>query len=54
LPYNFDVNFNAGTETGIYASFSGDDDWIPLHLKNMPWSIAVRDMARMLRRRTRR
>jgi photosystem II stability/assembly factor-like uncharacterized protein len=34
----------AGTELGIYASFSGGEDWIPLHLKNMPWSVAVRDI----------
>jgi hypothetical protein len=34
----------AGTELGIYASFSGGDNWTPLHLKNMPWSVAVRDI----------
>ncbi|HMF77773.1 MAG TPA: hypothetical protein VK604_19105 [Bryobacteraceae bacterium] len=34
----------AGTELGIYVSFSGGDDWTPLHLKNMPWSVAVRDI----------
>lgn len=34
----------AGTELGLYASFSGGNEWVPLHLKNMPWSIAVRDI----------
>ena len=34
----------AGTELGLYASFTGGSDWVPLHLKNMPWSIAVRDI----------
>lgn len=34
----------AGTELGLYASFSGGRDWVPLHLRNMPWSVAVRDI----------
>lgn len=34
----------AGTELGLYASFTGGNNWVPLHLKNMPWSIAVRDI----------
>jgi photosystem II stability/assembly factor-like uncharacterized protein len=34
----------AGTELGIYASVSGGGDWFPLHLKNLPWAVAVRDI----------
>jgi photosystem II stability/assembly factor-like uncharacterized protein len=34
----------AGTELGLFVSFSGGSEWVPLHLSNMPWSIAVRDI----------
>ena len=34
----------AGTEVGLYASFDAGESWAPLHLKNLPWSIAVRDI----------
>lgn len=34
----------AGTELGLYASLNGGTNWLPLHGKNMPWSIAVRDL----------
>ena len=42
-PHNAHLLY-AGTELGLYASFSGGHDWVPLHLKNMPWAIAVRDI----------
>ena len=32
----------AGTELGIYAQWPGSVQWVPLHLKNMPWSVSVR------------
>ena len=34
----------AGTELGLYASFDHGASWEPLHGKNMPWAIAVRDI----------
>jgi photosystem II stability/assembly factor-like uncharacterized protein len=34
----------AGTELGLYASFDAGAKWVPLHMKNMPWAIAVRDI----------
>lgn len=34
----------AGTELGLYVSFTGGNQWMPMHLANMPWSIAVRDI----------
>ena len=34
----------AGTELGIYASISGGAEWFPLHLKNLPFAVAVRDI----------
>ena len=34
----------AGTELGLYASFDRGSRWVPLHGKNMPWAIAVRDI----------
>ncbi len=34
----------AGTELGIYALLPNQSQWLPLHLKNMPWSVAVRDI----------
>ena len=34
----------AGTELGLYASFDKGASWKPLHLKNMPEAIAVRDI----------
>ncbi|MCA1814883.1 MAG: glycosyl hydrolase [Acidobacteria bacterium] len=33
----------AGTELGIFASYTGGHDWIPLRLKNLP-TVAVRDI----------
>ncbi|MDQ3907121.1 MAG: glycosyl hydrolase [Acidobacteriota bacterium] len=33
----------AGTELGIFASYTGGRDWIPLRLKNLP-TVAVRDI----------
>lgn len=35
----------AGTELGLYVSFTGGQNWLPLHLGNLPWAIAVRDIA---------
>ena len=34
----------AGTELGLYATFDGGAKWLPLHMSNLPWSIAVRDI----------
>lgn len=34
----------AGTETGLYARWPETKSWIPLHLNNLPSSIAVRDI----------
>jgi photosystem II stability/assembly factor-like uncharacterized protein len=34
----------AGTELGIYALWPDSSRWLPLHLANMPWSVAVRDI----------
>jgi photosystem II stability/assembly factor-like uncharacterized protein len=34
----------AGTELGLYVSITGGTEWFPLHLKNLPWAIAVRDI----------
>jgi photosystem II stability/assembly factor-like uncharacterized protein len=34
----------AGTEIGVYASITAGNEWFPLHLKNLPWAIAVRDI----------
>jgi len=34
----------AGTELGLFVSFNSGQQWQPLHLSNMPWSIAVRDI----------
>ncbi len=34
----------AGTEIGIFASFDGGANWVPLNLKNLP-NVAVRDIA---------
>ena len=34
----------AGTELGIYAQWPNNPQWIPIHLKNMPWSVAIRDV----------
>jgi len=33
----------AGTELGLFASYTGGKDWIPLHLKNLP-NVAVHDI----------
>jgi photosystem II stability/assembly factor-like uncharacterized protein len=33
----------AGTELGLFASYDGGKDWIPLHLKNLP-NVAVHDI----------
>jgi len=33
----------AGTELGLFASYNGGKDWIPLHLKNLP-NVAVHDI----------
>jgi photosystem II stability/assembly factor-like uncharacterized protein len=33
----------AGTELGLFASYSGGGDWIPLNLKNLP-NVAVHDI----------
>jgi photosystem II stability/assembly factor-like uncharacterized protein len=33
----------AGTELGIFASYTGGRDWVPLRLKNLP-TVAVRDI----------
>ena len=33
-----------GTELGIYASLDSGANWWPLHLKNLPYAIAVRDI----------
>ena len=38
----------AGTELGLFASFSGGTDWIRLHLKNLP-PVAVHDILIHLR-----
>jgi photosystem II stability/assembly factor-like uncharacterized protein len=38
----------AGTELGLFASFSGGTDWIKLHLKNLP-PVAVHDILIHLR-----
>lgn len=34
-----------GTELGLYASFDAGGTWVALHGKNMPWSVAVREIA---------
>ena len=33
----------AGTELGLFASYTGGNDWIPLNLKNMP-NVSVHDL----------
>jgi photosystem II stability/assembly factor-like uncharacterized protein len=38
----------AGTELGLFASFSGGTDWVKLHLKNLP-PVAVHDILIHLR-----
>jgi hypothetical protein len=42
-PKNPDLLY-AGTELGLYASWNSGTTWVPLHLANMPYSIAVRDI----------
>jgi photosystem II stability/assembly factor-like uncharacterized protein len=34
----------AGTETGLWFSWNGGAEWQPLHLANLPASVAVRDI----------
>ncbi len=41
-PKNPDLIY-AGTELGLYASYSAGTDWVKLHLKNLP-SVAVHDI----------
>ncbi|MCX7907090.1 MAG: glycosyl hydrolase [Bacteroidetes bacterium] len=33
-----------GTETGLYASYTGGGNWIKLHLKNLPQGVSVHDV----------
>jgi hypothetical protein len=42
-PSNSDLLY-AGTELGLFASWNAGSTWTPLHLANMPYSIAVRDI----------
>lgn len=42
-PKNPDLLY-AGTELGLFASWNAGTTWAPLHLANMPYAIAVRDI----------
>ncbi len=42
-PKNPDLLY-AGTELGLFASWNAGTTWTPLHLANMPYAIAVRDI----------
>lgn len=42
-PKNPDLLY-AGTELGLFASWNAGTTWVPLHLANMPYAIAVRDI----------
>ena len=33
----------AGTELGLFASYNGGKDWLPLNLKNLP-NVAIHDI----------